>query len=359
MHKLILENGGPRQHRQSLKGLLETTSGSVRVASAYVTDADLLSVAKTRKVQLLTSLLRMDIVSGATSLDSLKLLIENGVQCRCLSDGPRLHAKTYIFANEGAVVTSANLTRSALDRNIEVGVQISGDTVQELMKWFDQQWDKAVPLDAAQIAVWQKETAKLRHDYSRLRKKMAAAPKLPNEASPIDVGPEALASLRELLTNINRPSPNRVPSYFCNTDRKHGGRDSSGRFLREELMRSRGYAAAWEEFSYPGHMEKVQVGQAILMYANRVGIIGIGRAKSACEILTPDRAERLLGAEESTEWRIPVDWLAWVKDDGACPWTPPALQTFIDVCDTKFDTRRKVVREHFLSGSVLVGEGLL
>jgi HKD family nuclease len=95
----------------------------VRIASAYVTDSALLSGIKNRRVQLLTSLSLMDIVSGASSLESLALLISRGVQCRCVSGGPRLHAEVYIFGAESAVVTSANLTRNALDSNIEVGIR--------------------------------------------------------------------------------------------------------------------------------------------------------------------------------------------------------------------------------------------
>jgi len=42
MHKVIAEDGIHRRHRQWLANLLETTKGSVRVASAYITDSDLL-----------------------------------------------------------------------------------------------------------------------------------------------------------------------------------------------------------------------------------------------------------------------------------------------------------------------------
>src|SRR5436190_1168544 len=113
MHKVIVENGRNRQHRQRLRNLLETTKGAVRIASAYVTETDLLFGINNREVQLLTSLLRMDVISGATSLESLRSLIESGVHCRCLSDGPRLHGKVYMFGDDCGIVTSANLTKSA------------------------------------------------------------------------------------------------------------------------------------------------------------------------------------------------------------------------------------------------------
>src|SRR5271157_4257117 len=100
--ELIAEDGGARKHRHWLSELLEATGDSVRVASAYVTDDDLLFGIKNRKVRLLTSLVRMDIVSGATSLRCLRTLVKSGVQCCCLPHGPRFHAKVYIFGNESA-----------------------------------------------------------------------------------------------------------------------------------------------------------------------------------------------------------------------------------------------------------------
>ena len=87
MHTVIAEDGGRRKHRQLLRNLLETTEGPVRIASAYITDRDLLWGVKGRRVQILTSLLLMDIISGATSLDSLRSLIENGAECCRSCDG--------------------------------------------------------------------------------------------------------------------------------------------------------------------------------------------------------------------------------------------------------------------------------
>ena len=82
----------------------------------------------------------------------------------------------------------------------------------------------------------------------------------------------------------------------------------------------------------PADMEKVGGGEAILMYANGVGIIGIGRAMAKCEILKPGSPSRLLGNEEATEWRIPVEWLAWVQDERACRWTPADSPNFTWRC---------------------------
>src|SRR4051812_46192509 len=132
MGRIIAETGLPRYHRPILQGLAGVSSGPVRVASAYVTDRKLLVEARSDVVQLLTTLRRMDVVSGATSLEAIRDLVAGGVECRCVSKG-RLHAKVYIFGCQAAVVTSANLTANALDSNIEVGVQVKGNDVEELI----------------------------------------------------------------------------------------------------------------------------------------------------------------------------------------------------------------------------------
>jgi phosphatidylserine/phosphatidylglycerophosphate/cardiolipin synthase-like enzyme len=155
MLDLIAESSsGERQHRNALRNLMKRTDGIVRIASAYVTDTDLLSSIKNRDVRLLTYLSKMDIVVGASSLESLTALIKAGVKCRYMSSGPRLHAKVYVFDDQSAVVTSANLTRMALNHNIEVGVHLSACAAQDLRRWFDTLWeDRAVDeLDLALVS---------------------------------------------------------------------------------------------------------------------------------------------------------------------------------------------------------------
>lgn len=303
MSYVIAEDGGQRQHREWLSRMLNTTTGPVRIATAYITDRDLLFGARTQRVRILTSLYRMDIVSGATSLETLRCLIEAGVRCRCLSEGPRLHAKVYMFGKKYAVVTSANLTRNALDTNIEVGVQLAGKSVDELIAWFDKFWATARRLDLPELSRWEQGTWELRQEYERLRMKARGKPTLPNEASP---SLRSRGALRDLSEKASR-------TFVCNTNRRWSS-DA------EELMFRMGYAAVWEDFRYPSHMKRVEPNDAIFMFAKGVGIIGVGRAKAECEILKVGANNRIADGFDAAEWRIPVDWLAWVEDDAdACP----------------------------------------
>ncbi len=347
-YKIIAEDGKRRQHRQWLRGLLGSTRGSLRIASAYVTDTNLISRAGRRKVQLLTSLSRMDIASGATSLESLKVLIEGGVKCRCLPETPRFHAKVYIFGNAIAVITSANLTQSALNSNIEAGVELTGKAVSKLAHWFDAQWQAARPLEAEEVASLQRETAGLRRDYGRLRQKAGQIRTQSSDAS--TVPNEGPSSLRDLLrrANASRRSSTHVSSFLCNTDRKGHRRPP---FVFEEMMHANDFAAAWLPFDHKRRMQEVKRGDAIFMYANGLGIVGIGEAQGMCEILEPGDPGRMREGWDAQEWRIPVEWLFWNVDE-PCPWNLVRGPTFKEVSGVLYDRQRKAVQEYVRSRRV-------
>lgn len=336
--ELIAEDGSQRQHRQWLRKLLDTTTGRVRIASAYVTDHDLLFGVKDRTVQLLTSIVKMDIVSGATKVQCLRSLVKSGVQCSCLSGGPRLHAKVYIFGDQSAVVTSANLTTNALDSNIEAGVQVTGNAVQELITWFDAFWKKANPLDLPKLSKWEKQTAALRRDYADLRTKASTKPALPNEAMPSVRSPSKLLNLA-----VNAPR-----FFVCNTNRRHSpdGED-------ERLMRRSHYAVVWTDFKYRRHIERVSAGDAVFMFAKGVGIIGVGRARGRHQVLAPGDPARITTVySDQQEWRVPVDdWLAWAEnDEEAFGWKMPNA-SFLDVTKDAYRELREGVCKHFVPDS--------
>jgi len=241
-----------------------------------------------------------------------------------------------MFGEQFAVVTSANLTRSALGSNIEVGVELTGSAGGELAEWFDAFWTtKAKPLDLTQVSEWQQQTDALRRQFTELWKKAGALLTLPNEALPAG---ESREDLRILLDGANQ-------FFCCDTNRRQGARTPKDGWELEERMHNRGYAAAWESFTYPSHMDKVEHGDAIFMFAKGVGIIGIGRAKAKRQVLEPRDPDRIGGNFENTrEWRVPVDWLDW-REKNACEYKG-LNRTFWDV--TKNAHMREAVGRHFL-----------
>jgi hypothetical protein len=237
MKKVIAEDGSDRQHASALEGLLNTTQGTVRVASPYITENPLAMALVGRRVEILTSLSPMDIVSGAMSLHALKALIDMGAECREMTSGPKFHAKVYIFGDVSAVVTSANFTGNGLKRNIEVGVQLTGRDVDDLAAWFDTFWAQARPISDARIMNLIAETSELRREFRSMKSRAGA--------------------LRPFENEDNSDLPNTASHFFlCNTNRKNGPDF-------ESVMHDQGYAAVWEKFNYPGHMEKVQSGLSL------------------------------------------------------------------------------------------------
>jgi PLD-like domain len=316
-----ISDSAERQHRTTLRSLVDEVKGTVRIASAYVTDTGILSGSKGRDVRLLTYISRQDIIFGATSLNSLISLIEAGVKCRYLFEGPRLHAKVYMFGLQSAVVTSANLTRKALDHNLEVGVRLSGVAAAQLVIWFDTLWDAAEVLDSELAATWLRETQVEREQLSILQKSFEMQQALSTGKT---------KKLQQLFEGTNR-------FFVCNTNRRNSLND-------EKSMHDRGYAAAWEKFNYPTHMDRVKAGDTICMYAKGEGIIGIGRAKGPAEKLE-SRARNRVVPDGEREWRVPTEWLVW-KSDHPFRWNSPNA-TFFDISTDEYENLREGLKGHF------------
>jgi transcriptional regulator with XRE-family HTH domain len=156
--------------------------------------------------------------------------------------------------------------------------------------------------------------------------------------------PECDPRLREAFENAER-------IFWCNTNREgfRGYRD-------EQQMHQMQFAAAWTApkgtFRYPAHMQRVQCGDVIVMYANGVGIIGIGRAtESGVEVLKREDPNRMRDftteGENAQEWRIPVEWLVW-DNDNPCVIDSPLPVSFQDI--TNHAERIGKIRRHFRCG---------
>jgi hypothetical protein len=304
-----------------------------------VTENELIKAAQGRETLLLISLLPMDVASGATSIETLRWMLQAGVTCRVLREWQRLHAKVYIFGDSKAVITSANLTRSAMGSNIEAGVEIDGDDVKEISQWFERLWNHACPLTIAELTDLQTKIAALRREYESTKKRTKSLFKT-GIKRPAGILTDSLQDLFET-----------APRFFvCNTDRRQGERTLTGGFTLEEEMCNRGFAAAWETFKYQKRMEQVEPGDGILMFAKGVGIISVGVAMANCETRPPDHPDRVRNfsyKENTTDWRDPVKWLAWTDEAGALPYKSPNF-TFWDVTGKRYDEFRDEGKSHFL-----------
>lgn len=106
-----------------------------------------------RALQVLTRFSLEDFSRGVSDIDALQRLLAAGARVRGVR---HLHAKLYLFGQSQAIITSANLTGAALDRNHEFGVA-SDDlaVIQSCQDYFDRLWQLAGPdLTAPQLSYW-------------------------------------------------------------------------------------------------------------------------------------------------------------------------------------------------------------
>jgi hypothetical protein len=86
------------------------------------------------RMSLMTSFKLTNFYRNSSDLTALKYFIENKIEVRSY---PMLHAKTYIFDSDHAIITSANLTLGGLRNNYECGVLIhDSNTVGRLKSDF-------------------------------------------------------------------------------------------------------------------------------------------------------------------------------------------------------------------------------
>jgi phosphatidylserine/phosphatidylglycerophosphate/cardiolipin synthase-like enzyme len=119
--------------RSHLERLLDRATEHLLLASPYIkiSEAEWVCSRLTRdrrhkccEVQLITDVRSSNVLSGSLDVAALRVLQSGLDRCEIVNL-PRLHAKVYIADDACAIVTSANLTPSGLDLNLEYGVGLT------------------------------------------------------------------------------------------------------------------------------------------------------------------------------------------------------------------------------------------
>lgn len=105
-------------------------------------------------------------------------------------------------------------------------------------------------------------------------------------------------AIRTVLADTEKAVKNGVQFFFCNTNR---GVEEGVVNSLEEKMHKKQFAAAWERFNFPSHMDKVKKHDVIFMYANGVGFIGVGQADGVVKQLEPQQRGRLRKTKNEEE----------------------------------------------------------
>ena len=149
----------------------------------------LLSRGAPKAIEVITRFNLGDACAGVTDLSAIRLLLDHGAHIRGVRN---LHAKVYIFGTKRVVVTSANLTESALLKNHEFGfVAESRDIVTQCRQYFDRLWGRAGQnLTPQRLEVWENKVS----EYLASGGRYAVPPGFGDEG--VDLGITSLPDIR-------------------------------------------------------------------------------------------------------------------------------------------------------------------
>jgi hypothetical protein len=112
-----------------------------------------------------------DFASGVSDIAALQAVLKHGGELRGIRG---LHSKLYIFGQRRAIVTSANLTIAALERNAEFGM-VTEDTedVAACSRYFDGLWGAGNSATMEDLLRWDKEITRFRAGGGTVRHPLA------------------------------------------------------------------------------------------------------------------------------------------------------------------------------------------
>jgi len=155
--------------------LFRPTTKEIFIASAFLridAVAEILSRLVDGRVEpgrlrVLTRALPMDIATGASDLESLHVLStsQHSLLKIELRRDPRLHAKAYLIDDRDGIITSANLTPSGLQTNIELGIRLCSTALISLITaYLDPIWEAAEVVNDEILANLQTRTSATGHN---------------------------------------------------------------------------------------------------------------------------------------------------------------------------------------------------
>ena len=173
-------NSEPSKHLDILLEMV-ASSENLKIICPYIRNditKDLLqNVEDPQKINLLTLWNVQAFVTGASELESLATLKEAGVSVRVMRS--ELHAKVYLGDASQALVTSANLTRAGMERNLECGILIrSEERVGELEEEFDREWRLGTAISERDISDAISQLDIHRKEFEELMQKLEKQVKL-------------------------------------------------------------------------------------------------------------------------------------------------------------------------------------
>jgi HKD family nuclease len=140
---------------KELTNALRADTSELKIICPFIKSGplDRLLSNRLKSIQVITRFNLGDFADGVSDIAALRKLLEAGASIRGVRN---LHAKLYLFGTSRAVVTSANLTEAALNRNHEFGMVADDTTIVATCRaYFDKLWRRGGRnLTSDQIDAW-------------------------------------------------------------------------------------------------------------------------------------------------------------------------------------------------------------
>ena len=203
---------------KELTDALRMDSSALRIICPFIKFGALerLLVHRPKHLQVITRFNLADFADGVSDITALRRVLEAGGQVRGIKG---LHAKLYLFGSSRVIVTSANLTRAALDRNPEFGIVSQEPTsIATCRAYFDNLWKLGrTDLSRDQLSAWDETVIRNRAFAKRFNGRSElgdfGADAGITEPSPI-VLPVVVADAPQAFVKFLGEGGNRAPSNF-------------------------------------------------------------------------------------------------------------------------------------------------
>ena len=156
----LVDHGWTTEFREAAKLRVD----DLLIISPFIKTAPLRRVVAGKSaVRVLTRFNEQHYLEGVSDVDALTFLLRRNGQVRGIKN---LHAKLYVFGPRLAIVTSANLTESALTRNHELGfVTTAPQAIQSCREYFEQLWKNASRVTLSEVRKWERRIQKARRKH--------------------------------------------------------------------------------------------------------------------------------------------------------------------------------------------------
>ena len=148
---------------KELTDALRSDTSDLKIISPFIktTALDRLLSRHPKSIQVITRFNLGDFAEGVSDIEALRKLLAAGAEVRGVRN---LHAKLYLFGTGRAIVTSANLTEAAINRNHEFGIVADDkNIIAACVTYFDELWRRGGDnLTSDKINAWERTVTRHR-----------------------------------------------------------------------------------------------------------------------------------------------------------------------------------------------------